>query len=524
MTLAQQQNKNDDNPMSGPGDDQRSTIEMRETNTFDLPKLTDLPAYCASRFTSIFPTRKEMADLNIKEVINPFHSIGELNRRQWNFFLVGLAGWTMDSFDFFTVSMNVKAIADDLGKSVKDITWGITLVLMLRSVGAVIFGLWGDRYGRKWPFIANMLLLVVLQIGCGFVTTYEQFLGVRALFGIGMGGMYGNCAACALDDCPAKARGLVSGLFQEGYALGYLFVVIFQRAITDTTPKGWRSLFWFSAGLGIVIVIWRFTMPETDAFIAQRRLQKEEAEQKDLKFFEFGEHTKKGIKQYWLIFIYTILLMAGFNFMSHGSQDLYPTLLSEQYHFGPDKSTVTNVVANLGAIAGGMVFGHCSTFIGRRLAIIMACILGGAMIYPWAFSKGTGINAGAFFLQAGTQGAWGVAPIYLMELSIPEYKSLMIGLSYQLGNLCASASSTIEATIGERFPIDDPSKEAVYDYAKVMSIFMGCVYAYNILMTIAGPETRNRGFGFVHNIEDDNESIEEPVERVKSDFEHVETK
>lgn len=153
--------------------------------------------YFKTRIPSMFLTREELDQFSWNDVFNPFSSLKEMNGRQWNFFLVGFAGWTWDAFDFFLVSLNVSSIAKDLNKSVTDITWGITLVLMLRSVGAIIFGLWGDRYGRKWPYITNMFLLVILQIACGFVKDYKSFLGVRALFGIAMGGMFGNCAACA---------------------------------------------------------------------------------------------------------------------------------------------------------------------------------------------------------------------------------------------------------------------------------------------------------------------------------------
>lgn len=479
--------------------------------------------YAKTRFTTLIPPKGSFRDYSWNEILNPFSAVGELSLKNWNFFLVGLAGWTWDAFDFFAVSLNVSNIAKDLDRSVKDVSWGITLVLMLRSIGAVIFGLWGDRYGRKWPYIVNLILLIVLQIGTGFVQTYQQFLGVRALFGIAMGGMFGNCAACALDDCPEKARGIVSGMFQEGYALGYLLVVIFQRAITDTTTKGWRSLFWFSAGPAVIFIVWRLLMPETDTFLRQQERRKISKENQTLKFYQFSSEGKEAVRKYWLVLLYCVFLMSGFNFMSHGSQDLYPTLLTVQYNFGSDRSTVTNSVANLGAIAGGILFGHYSTFIGRRLAIIVACILGGAMIYPWAFIEGSGINAGAFFLQFGVQGAWGVIPIHLSELSPPQFRSFVTGVSYQLGNLCSSASSTIESTLGERFPLENAGAENssdahdVYDYAKVMAIFIGAVFAYVIFITFVGPERRGADMG----VERDD-FMTEGFEDTKSDLGSVE--
>lgn len=242
-------------------------------------------------------------------------------------------------------------------------------------------------------------------------------------------------------------------------------------------------------------------MPETQAF--QRQLEKQELERSQEpgnKFFSVSKSAKEAINRYWLIMIYCVLMMAGFNFMSHGSQDLYPTLLTAQLDYSADRSTVTNSVANLGAIFGGMVCGHFSTFIGRRLTIILACILGGAMVYPWAFSRSSAINAGAFFLQAGVQGAWGVVPIHLSELSPPAYRSLVVGLSYQLGNLASSASSTIESTIGERFPITLKNGKKGYDYSKVMAIFIGAVFAYMILIILLGPENRGADFNMDRDV------------------------
>ncbi|KAJ8102541.1 major facilitator superfamily domain-containing protein [Lipomyces tetrasporus] len=436
--------------------------------------------HLATRFSSLKPPSNIPFE-------NPFHVLRLLNKKQWLFFLVALAGWTWDAFDFFTVSLTASAIAESLNRTVTDITWGITLVLMLRSVGAIIFGLLSDKYGRKWPFIWNCVLFIVLELGTGFVQTYEQFLGVRALFGIAMGGIYGNCAATALEDCPVEARGIISGMLQEGYALGYLLAVVFNRALTTTTPQGWRSLFWFGAGPPALIILFRMCLGETDAYMAQKHLERQSHKA------EFMQMAKESFRNYWHYMIYLVVIMAGFNFMSHGSQDLYPTMLEVQLEFNANRTTVTMCVANLGAIAGGIVFGHLSDHIGRRLAIIIACILGGALIYPWAFVRNDGIMAAVFFLQFMVQGAWGVIPIYLTELSPPALRTFIVGLAYQLGNLASSASSTIEATIGTRFPLETQAGASVqrYDYAKVMAIFMGCVFGFVLVVTLFGPENRS---------------------------------
>lgn len=473
-------------------------VEEHNKHVINPPTFTSraIAKYFKTRFTTLFVPKLELQQYTKQEIFNPFKPLSELNRRQWAFFFVGMLAWTWDAFDYFVVSLNMDAIAETLDKEVSEISWAITLVLMLRTVGAVIFGFIGDRYGTKLPYCMTMGLLVVLQIGCGFVQTYAQFLGVRAVFGVVMGGLYGPAVVTALQ-CPKSARGIVSGLYQQGWALGYLLAVIFQRAIVYNSPKGWRALFWFSAGPPVLFIAWRLYLPEVDTFIEQqqklaiRKKYQQDNEEEGLTVT--NSKFKKMIKTYWLILIYCVLLMSGFNFSSHGSQDLYPTLLTVQLGYGSDRSTVTNSVANLGAIFGGFVFGHASTFVGRRLTIIIASIIGGAMIYPWAFTTSSAINAGVFFLQMGVQGAWGVVPIHLNELAPPEYRQFVVGVSYQLGNLCSSASSTIESTIGERFPIVVDGKH-VFNYSKVMAIFMGCVFGYLILITLVGPENRNADF------------------------------
>ncbi|KAL5113993.1 Carboxylic acid transporter [Pleosporales sp. CAS-2024a] len=438
--------------------------------------------YAATRITTLKPARDR--------VPNPITLLRMLNRKQWLFFLVAFFAWTWDAFDFFTVSLTVSDLAETFGKTKADITWGITLVLMLRSVGSITFGLAADRYGRKWPFVVNNLLFIVLELGTGFCTTYKQFLAVRALFGIAMGGLYGNAAATALEDCPPLARGLISGMLQQGYAFGYLLATVFARAFVNTVGHGWRPLFWFGSGVPVLIILFRLCLPETDAYMERKRIREEEPNAAKV----FVQEGKVAVKRHWLLLIYMVLLMAGFNFMSHGSQDLYPTMLSNQYNFSPNAVTVTQVVANLGAMTGGTVVGYSSSIFGRRLSIICMCVLGGALLYPYTFVSNKGVIAAAFFQQFCVQGAWGVIPIHLMELSPGSFRTFVVGTSYQLGNLVSSASSTIEATIGEHFPLPAKGKIKRYKYGLVICIFMGCVYAYVILLTLIGPEYRGRDF------------------------------
>lgn len=476
--------------------------------------------YCKTRFTTFFINNEEFHNATWNEILNPFHNLSQLSGRQWNFYFVGYCGWTWDAFDYFSVALNVTNLAEAFDVTIKDVTWGITVALMLRSVGAVIFGIWGDRCGRKWPYIFNLALLLVLQIGLGFVQTYGQFLAVRALFGIAMGGMYGNCVTLALEDCPVVARGVISGMFQEGYSLGYLLGVIFQRAITDTSVHSWRALCWFSAGPPVIFMVWRYFLPETDTYIQQKRireLNKQNMSESETKFdmVVFKKNAMKAFKKYWLISIYSVILLSGFNFMSHGSQDLYPTMLTKQLKYSNDRSTVTNSVANLGALFGGIFFGQFSTYVGRRFTMVAGSIFGGAMIYPWAFVRNSGINAGAFFLQAAVLGAWGVIPIHLSELAPPEHRSFFTGFSYQLGNLCSSASSTIESTIGLRFPLPHVGK-GVYDYAKVMAIFMGCVFVFVIIIVFMGPEYKGADLN-TYRVEDVTEVHDDLTESIDSE-------
>jgi MFS transporter, SHS family, lactate transporter len=225
---------------------------------------------------------------------------------------IAFLGWTWDAFDFFSVSITVTPLAKYFNKPASDVTWGITLVLMLRSVGAIVFGIASDRYGRKWPFIINNVLFIILELGTGFCQTYEQFLACRALFGIAMGGLYGNVAATALEDCPEEARGMVSGMLQQGYAFGYLLVTAFARGLVDTTPHGWRPLFWFGACPPVFFIIFRYFLPETQAYRSREAVRKSIAGGVTATFVSEG---KLAIKRHWLLLIYLVLLMAGFNFM-----------------------------------------------------------------------------------------------------------------------------------------------------------------------------------------------------------------
>ncbi|ODV58201.1 MFS general substrate transporter [Ascoidea rubescens DSM 1968] len=445
----------------------------------------------------------EKPDLSKEGIIN-YSSLSALNlvpglRKMtplnWSFYLLGALAWTVDAMDFFVVSVSTTEIAAFLNKSVTDITWGITLVLMLCSVGAIIFGLASDYYGRKWPFIVCCFCFVVLELGCGFVQTLEQFLAVRALFGIAMGGMYGNAAATALEDQPVEARSILSGCFLPCYNFGYLLAVVFSRAFLGTykTNEDWRSLLWFTAGPPLLLIAWRLMLPESKFFLDQKeakRLHNATLTEDDKKHqITAWTQAKDACRTHWLMFIYLIFLLAGFNFSSHGSQDLYSTMLVKQRNFDADDKTMILCVINIGAMVGGLVFGQLTDLLGRRLSIVVCCIGAGALIYPaFLLHSITELTVGGFWLQFFIMGNWGIVPVHLFELCPSNYRTFASGLVYQLGNLASSASSTIESQLGSRFPITNSDGTPGYDYGKVMGIFTGAVMAYIMVCVIVGPE------------------------------------
>ncbi|CAK7904010.1 carboxylic acid transporter protein homolog [[Candida] anglica] len=464
--------------------------------------------YAATRLSTLFDIPIMSSEKTVWQTINPIPALSEMNARNWNDYFLGFFAWAVDAMDFFCVSASASEIAASLGVNIKDITWGVTLVLMLRPVGAIIFGIATDYYGRKWPFIVNCLLFVVLEIGTGFAQTYAQFLGVRALFGVAMGGMYGNAAVTALENQPKHAKSVLSGFFLPGYNLGYLLSIVFYRGFQFSYKEGegWRALFWFSAGLPVILIVWRFFIPESEVYLRMKAAKKaSNARKRDLESSGEVQVVSKSwkdkidpsifvtIKTEWLMFIYLVLLMAGLNFISHASQDLYPTYLLKQRQFGVDERTVIMVVVNLGGMCGGIVIGQMSEVLGRRLMMIIGCIAGGCMLYPaYMMSSREAVTGGDFALVFFIMGIYGVIPIHLMELVNATHRTFLSGLVYQLGNLISSPSATIEADLGSNFPLDIPGVEDAYDYGLVMAIFCGAIFAYIIVLVLVGPERFNR--------------------------------
>jgi SHS family lactate transporter-like MFS transporter len=339
-------------------------------------------------------------------------------------------GWTLDAFDFFIVVFTLTAIAKEFHKSDAQLALTLTATLAFRPVGAFVFGLMADRWGRKLPLMIDLVFYSLVEVLSGLAPSFTNFLILRALFGIGMGGEWGVGASLAMEKAPSKNRGFLSGILQEGYALGYLLAAI---AYFLVFPRwGWRPMF-FIGGLPALLAI----------FVRMRVVESEVWER--TKHANFGE-LGRAIISNWKLFVYLTLLMAGMNFASHGTQDMYPTFLQRDWGFTPQKRAMLVGFSMIGAIAGGLTFGHISDRIGRRKAIVIALALAITIIPLWAFSPSlAGLVAGAFAMQFMVQGAWGVIPAHISELSPDNVRGFLPGFAYQCGVLIASSVAYIEA-------------------------------------------------------------------------------
>ena len=410
---------------------------------------------------------------------NPLALARLLTPVQRKTFVAAFLGWTLDAFDFFIVTFVVKDIAEEFHQSRVAVLGAITLTLMLRPLGALIFGIVADRFGRRGPLMINIVIYSFLELLSGFAPNFTIFLVLRALYGIAMGGEWGVGAALALESMPAEARGFFSGVLQEGYATGYLIAAIVFFLVEP--HFGWRAMFFVGAAPALLVVYIRSQVPESDAWKAQ----------KAAKTGETG-NLWRSFRNQPLLFVYAIVLMAAFNFMSHGSQDLYPTFLRDQMHFNPGTTTTLAIIANVGAIFGGMLFGGYSQRIGRRRAIVTAALVGILAIPLWVFSPSTILLAvGAFVLQFFVQGAWGVVPIHLNELSPGDVRGTFPGFVYQLGNLISAGAAQIEASFAKKtFPL--PNGDA--DYAKALATIMLVVFLTVAIVTAIGKERRGIDF------------------------------
>src|SRR4051812_27564543 len=337
--------------------------------------------------------------------------------------IASFLGWTLDAFDFFLVVMTATAIAKEFGKPDKAIALSLTLTLAFRPIGAVIFGLMADRYGRKLPLMIDLVFFSIVEVATGFAPSYASFMVLRALFGIGMGGEWGVGASLAMEHAPAKRRGVFSGFLQEGYATGYLLAALCYFFVF---PRwGWRPLFYIGGVPALLALYVRSQVQESEVWKRTRHPN----------WSSLG----RAIISNWKLFLYLVLLMGLMNFVSHGTQDMYPTFLQRDWGFTPQKRAALTAFSMVGAIFGGIAFGYLSDRIGRRKTIVIALGLAALSIPLWVFSPSLGLLiCGAFVMQFMVQGAWGVIPVHINELSPDNVRGFLPGFAYQMGVLCAS--------------------------------------------------------------------------------------
>jgi SHS family lactate transporter-like MFS transporter len=420
-----------------------------------------------------------------------------LAKDQRNALLAGFLGWTLDAFDFFLVPFTATAIASEFGlPNTTSVIFSITLTLMFRPVGAFIFGLLADRYGRRLPLMLDLIFYSIIELATGFAPNLTTFLVLRALFGIGMGGEWGVGASLAMEKVSPKWRGVLSGLLQEGYATGlllaaltYLFVfphlegkVIFH--IGDHACYGWRILF-FIGGL-----------PALLALFVRAGIKESEVWEKT-KHANWGDLTR-GIASHWKLMIALTILMTAMMCSSHGTQDLYPTFLEKDFGFKARQRAILTAVTAIGAILGGVCFGLWSDKIGRRKSMIIAFVLAILVIPLWACwpaaivgkATVTKLVIGGFLIQFGVQGAWGIIPAHISEMSPDSVRGFVPGFTYQLGALCSSFLPWIQDWAKERYV-----SESGQGYGRVLAIAALAVFATAIVVIALGKEKKGVVFG-----------------------------
>jgi MFS transporter, SHS family, lactate transporter len=399
-----------------------------------------------------------------------------LNRTQRNTFIACFLGWTLDALDFFLLTFVFGPVAHDFDRTIEQVTFGITITLMMRPLGAFIFGWLGDRFGRRIPLMIDIVFYSVIELLTAFAPNFGTFLLLRALFGIGMGGEWGLGASLAMESLPTQTRGLFSGILQQGYAFGYLLAALVYWIVFPIF--GWRGLFVAGALPALLVIYIRARVPESPVW------QRNHATRKS---FDLGRLTK----EHGALLIYAALLMTAFNYMSHGTQDLYATYLQKQRGFDADQTSQIAIVYAIGMICGGTIFGYFSQHWGRRRVIILAAGCGLLLIPIWIFAPTTALLIiGGFLMQFMVQGAWGVVPVHLNELSPGDFRGTFPGLAYQLGNFAAAYAAQQQAWLAERFR----SANGNPNYAATMALVECFVFLAIILLAAIGPEKRAREF------------------------------
>jgi MFS transporter, SHS family, lactate transporter len=367
------------------------------------------------------------------EFIGHFRRLTPVQR---NTFIACFMGWSLDAFDFFILILCVNALASQFHEKVSAITEAIFWTLAMRPVGAFLFGLLADRFGRRLTLMIDIIAYSVFELASAFAPTLRVFILMRAFFGIAMGGEWGVGAALAFETLPAEGRGFFSGLLQEGYVVGYLLAALAYRTLFPVF--GWRGMFVVGALPALVVIYIRTKVEESPAWL-QGRVERES-----------GRQQARELVSHLGIFAFLVVLMFAFNSFSHGTQDLYPTFLERNLKFAPQTTALIVIIYNVGALLGGILFGAWSERIGRRRAILIAALLAIPVIPLWAYSHTVPMLAlGGFLMQFMVQGAWGVVPAHLNELSPPSVRGTFPGLAYQVGNLLSSRNSVIQAKLAE---------------------------------------------------------------------------
>lgn len=409
--------------------------------------------------------------------LGPFRA---LTSHQRHAFAACFLGWSLDAFDYFILVFCVSAVSADFRVSRSAVVAALSITLAFRPVGAFLFGLMADRFGRRPTLMLNIACYSLLELACAFAGSMHTLWILRALFGIAMGGEWGVGAALAFETLPKENRGFFSGLLQEGYATGYLIAAAayavlfpwFSRFSWHGHSFGWRGMFLIGAAPALIVFYIGGKVEESPAWKEGRSL-----ETKTLP----GIGLKQGLLRYAGTFIFLVVLMTGFNSFSHGTQDLYPTFLQKDHGFSAQLTGTIAIIYNLGALLGGMCFGTLSERIGRRRAIIIAALLALPAIPLYALAHSVvALAGGAFLMQFMVQGAWGVIPAWLSELSPGPVRATFPGLAYQLGNLLSSWNVSLQSLAAERFG----------GYGPMLAVTVVLVSAYIAVVAAFGRESK----------------------------------
>ena len=380
-------------------------------------------------------------------------------------------GWTLDAFDFFIMVFVFGDVAREFGIGETSVTFAVTLTLATRALGAYLFGRLADRFGRRPALMASILGFSILGFCTGLAPNASVFFIVRALFGLAMGGEWGVGASLTMESIPASWRGPVSGLLQAGYPSGYLLASLLYLAYPWLH---WRGMFMAGAIPALLVLYIRNNVPESPDWTERARSGLQES-------------LWSVVRRYLPLTLYAACLMACFNFFSHGTQDIYPRYLQRQHHIvGPHLTTIV-VIYNIGAMVGGIAFGTLSQRIGRRRAIGLAAALSLPMLPLWAFaSSPLWIAVGAFLMQICVQGAWGVVPVYLNEISPAPVRGTFPGLTYQLGNLLAALNLPLQSGIADAMG---------HDYRWALAGVAGTAAVLIMLLMLFGREAKDVRMG-----------------------------